>query len=63
LAEDLAETEAHSEDDEFVEPFRLPFAEAVAMARRGEILDGKSEIAILRAAAYLETRSATEATS
>ncbi|MEM8600313.1 MAG: NUDIX hydrolase, partial [Bacteroidota bacterium] len=58
LAEDLTETEAHSEADEFVEPFRLPFAEAVAMARRGEILDAKSEVAILRAAAHLEDREA-----
>ena len=49
---------AHTEDDEFVEPFRLPFAEAVAMARRGEILDAKSEIAILRAATVLDERNA-----
>ncbi|MEM8558306.1 MAG: NUDIX hydrolase [Bacteroidota bacterium] len=58
LAEDLADVRSHTEDDEFVEPFRLPFAEAVAMARRGEILDAKSEIAILRAAHYLAEREA-----
>ena len=58
LAEGLSDAVAHTEDDEFVEPFRLPFAEAVAMARRGEILDAKSEIAILRAAPVLDARNA-----
>ena len=58
LAEDLSEAEAETEADEFVEPFRLPFVEAVAMAQRGEILDAKSAVAILRAAAFLDERSA-----
>ncbi len=58
LAEDLSEASAELEHDEFVEPFRLPFAEAVAMARRGEVLDTKSAIALLRAGAEVEARSA-----
>ncbi len=58
LAEGLREVGAGTEDDEFVEPFRLPFAEAVAMARRGEVLDSKSVVALLRAAAELEARAA-----
>lgn len=56
LAEDLSEAPSETEDDEFVEPFRLPFAEAVAMARRGEILDAKSAVALLRAGAVVAAR-------
>ena len=56
LAEDLSEAESETEDDEFVEPFRLPFEEAVARAQRGEILDAKSVVAILRADAFLRER-------
>lgn len=57
LAEDLERADAETEADEFVEPFRLPLAEAVAMARRGEVLDAKSAVALLRAAAFLEERA------
>lgn len=56
LAEDLSPAESGTEDDEFVEPFRLPFDEAVAMARSGEILDSKSAIALLRAGAVVAAR-------
>jgi ADP-ribose pyrophosphatase len=56
LAEDLREAASEPEHDEFVEPFRLPFAEAVAMARRGEILDAKSAVALVRAGAIIEGR-------
>ena len=58
LAEGLSPTDTHVDDDEFVEPFRLPFAEAVAMARRGEIEDAKSCVALLLAAAVVEGREA-----
>ncbi|HYE96746.1 MAG TPA: NUDIX hydrolase [Rubricoccaceae bacterium] len=57
LAEDLSEVEGRLEEDEFVVPVRMPFAEAVAMARRGEILDGKSCVALLLAAAHLDARA------
>ncbi|MEM1117699.1 MAG: NUDIX hydrolase [Bacteroidota bacterium] len=56
LAEDLTEVEAGSDDDEFVEPVRMPFAEAVRMARAGDILDAKSCVAILLAEAELARR-------
>lgn len=56
LAEGLSEGEAGSDDDEFVEPVRLPLAEAVAMAKRGEILDAKSCVALLLAEAHLVAR-------
>ena len=57
LAEGLIEASEESDDDEFVEPFRMPLAEAVAMARRGEIEDAKSCVALLLAHAALEARS------
>ena len=56
LAEGLSRTEVHVDDDEFVEPFRMPFADAVAMARRGEIEDAKSCVALLLAASVVEAR-------
>ena len=56
LAEDLSEAEVHVDADEFVEPFRMPLAEAVAMARRGEIEDAKSCVALLLADAALAAR-------
>lgn len=57
LAEGLTEVEAGSDDDEFVEPVRMPLAEAVRMAKAGEILDGKSCVALLLAEAELARRS------
>ncbi len=56
LAEGLSPVDQAADDDEFVEPFRMPFAEAVAMARRGEIEDAKSCVALLLADAALAAR-------
>lgn len=56
LAEEVAEAEAAPDDDESLIAVRMPFAEAVAMARRGEILDGKSTVALLLAAAHVDAR-------
>lgn len=56
LAEDLCEVEAGSDDDEFVVPVRLPFAEAVARAKVGELRDAKTCVAILLADAVLQSR-------
>ena len=56
LAEGLRDADGHVEDDEFVEPFRVPFAEAVALARRGEIEDAKTCVALLLADAALAAR-------
>jgi ADP-ribose pyrophosphatase len=39
--------------DEFVEPLRIPLIEAVAMVERGEIIEGKSIVAILKVARKL----------
>ena len=56
LAEGLSEASEQADDDEFVEPFRMPLVEAVAMAQRGEIEDAKSCVALLLAHAVLEAR-------
>ena len=56
LAEDLHEVGTHVDEDEFVEPFRMPLSEAVAMAERGEIEDAKSCVALLLANAAMTRR-------
>lgn len=57
LAEKLSPVDSNLEHDEFVDPIRLPFTEAVAMAQRGEIHDSKSAIALLRAWHLVNRRS------
>ena len=56
LAEGLTEHAQEADDDEFVEPVRLPFADAVRMARAGELLDAKTCVAVLLAEAHLTAR-------
>ena len=54
LARGLTFTDQHLDDDEFLEPFRLPFDEAVRQIMNGEIPDGKTQAGILRAAVMLK---------
>jgi len=54
LALGLTFTDQHLDDDEFLEPFRLPFDEAVRQIMNGEIPDGKTQAGILRAAVMLK---------
>lgn len=56
LAEGLTTVEEGTDDDEFVEPFRMPLADAADLARRGEIEDSKSCVAILLAEAAWASR-------
>jgi ADP-ribose pyrophosphatase len=56
LARELAPAPGMLDEDEAIEPVRLPFTEAVAMAERGGIEDGKSICALLRAAVHLRER-------
>lgn len=53
LARKITFTEQHLDDDEFLETFRLPLDEAVRRVLAGEIPDGKTQTAILRAAMML----------
>ena len=57
LAEDIDETERAADDDEHVVPVRMPLAEAVAQARRGEIADAKTALALLLADAVVAGRA------
>ena len=49
LARDLTFGETHWDKDEYLEPFKLPFAEALAQAADGRINDGKTVSALFRA--------------
>lgn len=53
LATGLRPVDVEKPEDEFLEAFRLPLREAVEMARKGEIEDGKTLIALLLAADIL----------
>ena len=54
LARGLTFTDQHLDEDEFLEVFRLPLDEAVRQIMNGEIPDGKTQTAILRAAMMLK---------
>ena len=49
LARDLTFGERHLDQDEFLEPFKLPFGEALAQAADGRINDAKTLAALFRA--------------
>ncbi len=53
LARGLTFRQQKLDEDEFLEIFRVPLADAVDMVLRGEIPDGKTQAGILRAAAML----------
>lgn len=52
LAEELTESRLPGDEDEEIDVVRLPLAEAVAMAQRGEFRDAKTIIGLLLAAAH-----------
>lgn len=49
VAWELTPTNEQTDADEFVQPFTIPFKEAVDRALKGSIEDGKSMVTILRA--------------
>ena len=51
LARGLTFTDTDLDEDEFLEVFRMPLPDAVEAVLKGEIPDGKTQCAILRAAA------------
>ena len=55
LATGLIEVERRLEASEVLESHWLPFEEVMGMARSGEIRDGKTLAALLRAAAYVQS--------
>lgn len=54
LARGLKYKEQHLDDGEFLDVVAVPFAEAVRMIMDGEIKDGKTQTAILKAARILD---------
>ena len=56
LAEGLEFGETDFDDDEFIETERIPVDELVDMIMRGEIEDGKTQAAVMRAALTIATR-------
>ena len=56
LAEDLSFGECDPDDDEFLEVMQIPLSELVEMVLRGEIEDGKTQSAVLRAHAIISKR-------
>ncbi len=62
LALELSEGTLHPDDDEFLEPLRIPFTELLGMVERNEIRDGKTQMAVLKAGRLLEKENRNEAT-
>ena len=50
MAEDLTYGDMHLDEDEFLSVERIPLRELVDMVMAGNIRDGKTQIAILKAA-------------
>ena len=56
FATDLVQGPTHPDDGEFLEVVRVPYEELLEMARKGEIKDAKTLVAILKASMVLEER-------
>lgn len=56
LAEDLSFGDSSPDEDEFLEVMRIPLKKMVDMVLNGEIEDGKTQSAVLRAQAILDRR-------
>ena len=56
LAEDLSFGETELDEDEFIEVKRIDIDELVGMIMRGEVADGKTQAAVMRAAFELKSR-------
>lgn len=51
LAEDLTFGQTHPDEDEFLEPERMPLSDAVRAVLAGELPDAKTQVAVLKVAA------------
>ena len=52
LAKDISFAERHLDDDEFLNVELIPLTDLIKMVERGEIMDAKTQIAILKAALF-----------
>lgn len=60
LARALSFGEASPDEDEFLSVVRIPLAELCEMAMRGELPDGKTQLAVLKTAEYLRREAAAQ---
>ena len=60
LAEELDFGETDPDDDEFIESVRVPLGELVDMIMRGEVPDGKTQAAVMRAEYIISHRNAAK---
>jgi ADP-ribose pyrophosphatase len=60
LATGLEPCEQNLDEDEEIEPVRMPFADALARVRSGEIDDAKSIITLLLAAPLVQSKESSE---
>ena len=58
MAEELEFGETDLDEDEFIETVRLPIDELVQMIMQGNVPDGKTQAAVMRAAHALRERHA-----
>ena len=56
LAEDLTPGETDFDDDEFLSTVRVPLRDLTEMVMAGQIRDGKTQVAVLRAAELIRRR-------
>lgn len=54
LARQLQPSQQHLDEDEFLEVYKMPFAQVLKMVTEGEIRDAKTQIAVLKTAVLLE---------
>jgi len=55
LAQELSFGEQHLDEDEFLDVFKLPLDKAIEMVMNGEIVDSKTQIALLKTKLLLES--------
>ena len=60
LAEGLTFGETDPDEDEFLEVDRIPLSDLIEQVMRGEITDGKTQVAVLKAAEILRRRAQGE---
>ena len=53
LAKGLTAGETHFDSDEFISCIKMPYTQLVEMCRNGQVPDGKTQLAILKAKHYL----------
>ena len=54
LARQLQPSQQHLDEDEFLEVYKMPFAQVLKMVTEGEIRDAKTQIAVLKTAVLLD---------